>query len=498
MRLLYRTSTSFERLACLLAAAVLAGCASTPAPFDAPAHSAQPCVEHAAAWDRAVTEAGVVDAQHARVPGFSYLRVDRFLAAHPAAGEGAPGAAAWVQALRALDREARGIELANLPAPARTALAAAAGGDPAAVSERCGARQVQGVLADSGRLARVRRVATVPDSYIPVARVLGLYPITSVPVLAGVDRLHADFRDTFATPLQELPVRGRLQRYAPALVSAASPAAPGAGWPRDALGMTRPDDETLAALFAAHAPEWEIDVVGDDDRIGTPRWTARGPSVDVTAPVVYQHHSHTWFEGEALLQLSYVVWFPSRPPAFVGDPFAGRLDGLTWRVTLDRDGRPLLYDVMHNCGCYHLFLSTPRLARAAPARRYEEPPLVVQQVPDGGGGLVLRLASRTHHLLRAYRDPGPSRGVARAVEDYAMEDYDALRSLPTTDGGRRSLFAADGLVPESARSERFFLWPMGVPSAGAMRQWGRHATAFVGVRHFDDADLVGRYFVRSR
>jgi hypothetical protein len=28
-----------------------------------------------------------------------------------------------------------------------------------------------------------------------------------------------------------------------------------------------------------------------------------------------------------------------------------------------------------------------------------------------------------------------------------------------------------------------------------MRQWGRHATAFIGRRHFDDPWLVERYFV---
>jgi hypothetical protein len=27
-----------------------------------------------------------------------------------------------------------------------------------------------------------------------------------------------------------------------------------------------------------------------------------------------------------------------------------------------------------------------------------------------------------------------------------------------------------------------------------MRQWGRHATAFVGRRHFDEADLLERRF----
>jgi hypothetical protein len=36
---------------------------------------------------------------------------------------------------------------------------------------------------------------------------------------------------------------------------------------------------------------------------------------------------------------------------------------------------------------------------------------------------------------------------------------------------------------------------MGVREPGAMRQWGRHATAFVGRQHFDDADLFARYFV---
>jgi hypothetical protein len=31
-----------------------------------------------------------------------------------------------------------------------------------------------------------------------------------------------------------------------------------------------------------------------------------------------------------------------------------------------------------------------------------------------------------------------------------------------------------------------------------MRQWGRHATAFVGRRHFDDPWLFERYFALDR
>ena len=56
------------------------------------------------------------------------------------------------------------------------------------------------------------------------------------------------------------------------------------------------------------------------------------------------------------------------------------------------------------------------------------------------------------------------------------------------------MFGDDGLVAGTQRGERWILWPMGVPEPGAMRQWGYHATAFVGRRHFDDADLLERYF----
>lgn len=39
------------------------------------------------------------------------------------------------------------------------------------------------------------------------------------------------------------------------------------------------------------------------------------------------------------------------------DLLAGRFDGIQWRVTLDHYGRPLIYDSIHPCGCYHLFFA---------------------------------------------------------------------------------------------------------------------------------------------
>ena len=79
----------------------------------------------------------------------------------------------------------------------------------------------------------------------------------------------------------------------------------------------------------------------------------------------------------------------------------------------------------------------------------------------------------------------------------AWEDYDVLRSLPS-DNEYRSLFGTHGLVAGTERSERFLLWPMGIRSPGAMRQWGRHSTAFVGRRHFDDAFLIESLFERTQ
>jgi hypothetical protein len=62
--------------------------------------------------------------------------------------------------------------------------------------------------------------------------------------------------------------------------------------------------------------------------------------------------------------------------------------------------------------------------------------------------------------------------------------------LPLPGGGHRSLFANNGILTASARPERFLLWPFGVESPGAMRQYGTHAIAFYGRRHLDDPYLL--------
>ena len=57
------------------------------------------------------------------------------------------------------------------------------------------------------------------------------------------------------------------------------------------------------------------------------------------------------------------------------------------------------------------------------------------------------------------------------------------------------MFDRYGLVPGTQRLERYILWPTGVLSPGALRQWGHHAVAFVGRRHFDDPFYMQKMYI---
>ena len=157
--------------------------------------------------------------------------------------------------------------------------------------------------------------------------------------------------------------------------------------------------------------------------------------------------------------------------------------------------KPWLYDAIHNCGCYHQFFPSHQLRlRDDLPTFYFEPPLLTQPGP-AQQPLVLRIAHHTHFIQRLYHDESTA-GLSLEAQPLAWEEYDVLRSLPA-DEGYRSLFGAHGLITGTERTERFLLWPMGIRSPGAMRQWGRHPTAFVGRRHFDDAFLIESLFERT-
>jgi len=487
------------------AAAVLGcGCTTLEAPFRAHLESAAPQVRECAEWfqalDARIDAAGVRDAQDARVAGFPYLRANRLLASlRPAAETNEAILRALAERMLALDAEARRYEIMNLPAGPVADLRdmADAGAQRLALERtpRC-ARLLHDIdLAQPEARQELLRRAAVADDYSTLYRILGLYPVSQLFLAAGVRRYEEETQRAFlaepalspgASLLRLAPPPGeRLSRARVARIIEYAAANP--------LGIPQPEEAELQELFAAYAPSLEIVVQADYDRIGALRWRRDStvPEVDGAVQVVYVHPAWTRYRDRVLLQLVYTVWFPERPPQSEGDILAGKLDGITWRVTLAPDGAPLLYDSIHPCGCYHLFFPTPR-ARALPGPGgLDEWMFSPQSLPEIAETErpLLRIASGTHYLEKVAVVRG-SDSLAR----YDFRPYGALRSLPRLDGGRASAFGPDGLVPGSERPERSLLWPSGIVSAGAMRQWGRQATAFVGRRHFDDADLLEKRF----
>jgi hypothetical protein len=478
------------RLAALACLVVAAGCAVLER------EPPSPEVERCQAWyrdlDRAVEEAGVRDAQDTRVRGFPYLRVDRLHASlRDKARTSEAALHAWVDALLDLDRRGRLHELRNLPNPPLS---------PHEALQRtvdCGRLLREIDLAQPERRAALVERARVPDDYSDASRMLGLYPLTRLVFAAGVRRWEEAARAPFATRPGAPP--DTVIRYAPPArvqISRAAIAGVLARSRTDPLGRPTLTEPELLELGIAYAPTFEVEVKADYDRPGALHWRAAAdtPEVDNSRSVVYLSATHTRYrrgpQDHILLQLVYTIWFAERPPLEEADLLAGRLDGLVWRVTLAPDGEPLLYDSMHPCGCYHQFFPTPRARlRPAPDPR-EEWAFVPQSVPrvaDGDRPRV-RVASATHYI-----EGIELAGDADARVRYDFRDADELRSLPRG-AGSRSAFGPDGLIAGTERAERFLFWPMGIASAGAMRQWGRHATAFVGRRHFDDADLLERRF----
>ncbi len=162
-------------------------------------------------------------------------------------------------------------------------------------------------------------------------------------------------------------------------------------------------------------------------------------------------------------------------------------------MTIDSAGEALVYDSMHACGCYHLFFPTDKVAARDLPDTLDESLFAPQTLSkaESSERVVLRIESGTHYLQRVLMAAEQDSATAVA---YRLQDERTLTTLARRGGGTRSAYGEDGMIPGSERGERWFFWPMGIESAGQMRQWGHHATAFVGRRHFDDPLLFDAYF----
>lgn len=418
------------------------------------------------------------DAQYHRLPGFAGLRSDRLLAALGPSARTPRQRRLWLQRLAERDAEASRIEIAQLPpAPRQVWHSASRQGALGA----CRGDQVRRLTGDAQAFAAALEAARVPDDYRDGARLLGLNPLIAPLFRRGI----AAWQQT-AAQAQAPADEARWLGYRPlGRGSAGTPLR----LEQDALGLPQADAGQLEALFARHAPWLRIEQASPSDRIGSPYYGADGSRrFNDQQPRLYQHHGWSRLNGRWHLQLVYQFWFARRPKPHALDLYGGELDGLLWRVTLDRHGNALLYDSIHPCGCWHAFYLP-----AGSALQFRQPPdeetrQAHQLSLAGTQAATLWLSAGEHRLVWV-----DARRPSYPPLAYQRDALDRLRQLAHPQG-RRSLYAGDGLVPGSERLERWLLWPSGVRSPGAMRQWGRHATAFIGRAHFDDPRLLERYF----
>lgn len=591
----------------------LAGCASLLGgdPDAGLSTEARGCLQFFSVLDRRVGVAGVRDGAAHRLPGFPYLRSDRFTASFASRFAGdqvgrADGEAVdkrafvrgreiadvafdtWLGRMIQLDRQARAYEIDNLPAGSFPVAGYADGPTVRAQVSHCGRVLVSEHGSDPRRRVDLVRASEVPDEYSGLLRLAGLYPITGIGIASGIRRWESQSREAFARQrLASDTDQVVYQRYVPGepgregevadqasrlpLTDPTPLAIEGARAvlrqaPVDALGVPLLDPAATEQLARAYAPTFEIATSAEHDRFGPLQWIDLeglvGPKadrywldVDSSQPVVYFQLAYARYGSAVLPQIVYTIWFPERMATERTDLEAGRIDGLIWRVTLDPFGVPLLYDSVHPSGCCHQFFHTRRLMpRSAPADRqigewaFSPIGVPVEQwladrgrpVVDGGrqaegragsptvppasasssdpaavdpgaaldpaaaddpaaevGPLALHVATHSHQLVGVGWPNAPWSEPQALNPPYRLVPADELRTLARPGSTPRSVYDPDGRIIGSERVMRFVLWPAGISNAGAQRQYGRLATAFVGRRHFDDPDLLeARYRLR--
>jgi hypothetical protein len=323
------TTNRFEII--LLAVLLLGGCAHWSQTMTSPLrdHLAGPaasltrsCAELFTEAERRVAAAGVIDSETARIPGFPYLRVDRFLADFRNEIDG-PAFDAWIDRMQQLAMRGWRVKLANVTSADRRVVETslkgipAAGGGLEAGLRDCTELLRRADLNESAERELLRSRAVVPAEYRAWQRVVGLYPLTALLFRLGIRRWHDEVRATYARPRESLPIDGTLVRYRPEVdlgpvstkeITRILPEAYD-----NALKIPQPIGADRERLFAAFAPVFEVDTVSADDRIGAPQWeTGELPRIDTHRPTVYRRLSHTRVGRQVLLQLNYTIWFPAR------------------------------------------------------------------------------------------------------------------------------------------------------------------------------------------
>ncbi len=485
-------------ISCLLS---LAGCTSfiaqrPPLSLERP----KECQAFLIALDDEVEKAGVRDAATHPVPGFPYLRTNRFLSRVKDDIHSEQGREQWSRWMWMLDLEARKKEISNLPNPNVSSFSSKQGRPSNRPQFYEQAKSCSETLFRHDRTRpdfyeTLTPLVDVPDEYSFAMRALGLYPLVAIPVAIATNLSQKRIRSWFNTSPENLPVDGRLRAFVPsenlslgenevqANIDISS---------KNSQGVPLPDQDHGEKLVRHFAPVFVQDVAAPYDEIGRIVWSGDCPDVDQTRPTVYYYFSNAFLKGKPILQINYVIWYSERAGRRTPWMERGHLDGLTLRVSLDETGKPFMMDTISDCGCYHLFAPQKERVAQTVSKPFKFDPFVPQWLPDVSADqrLAVRLNSGWHqvqHLIAAKDFPGPI--------PYELLPYDILEALPRQDGQTESIFNSKGITKCSKRAERFILFSMGIPKIGSMRQRGHHAIELIGRARFDDPNLFDESFI---
>lgn len=463
--------------------ATLAGCAAStpkPDPFVGWYKSYRTCRAEYEAMDARVDAAGVRDAGYHRVPGYPYLRTDRTLASFAREVRSLEEVGGWIRRMRETDQEAREFEYINLGLSLQQA---------AIQRDRflnCG-RSLAGIEFVDEPEEYARLLAAVPprDEYSTTQRAMGFYVLAAPAMRARIEARQRALDQAYAQAVDQLAANAPLKLWK------AKPAADlslvNIDFRRvipDELGFPGFTDSTFRALAEYHAPQLWIETASDADQPALPLLTAQGPSADPAQPLAHFQITFARFGGQPLLQINYLFWFK-------GADANAPLDGFIWRVTLDAKAQPLIYESLHASGRDHRWYPVQPLARRERNGDAHGIPVVAPQ-PAPAHQATLRISAGTHEILRVV-DSGAVHGDA--AQTFEIRRYEDLLTLPAPNGGTRSLFGPDGLVPGPHGGDPDGGFSSGIREPGALRQLGRHTVTPVGRAHFDDPFLLESVFV---
>ncbi|HUY33027.1 MAG TPA: hypothetical protein VMV69_09615 [Pirellulales bacterium] len=280
------------------------------------------------------------------------------------------------------------------------------------------------------------------------------------------------------------------------------------GSPRSPLSAEQVAAATLEQLAQHYAPiyvqghepakagkyAWPV----EDDSIGR-AYLIRRPNgklatqIDTGRPTVYAFAEKRRLGDREHVQLTYTVWYPRHPRTKKVDIEAADIDSGVLRLTLDGQNRPLFYETVLACGCYHkVFVES--VVEAEARRVYGQPVKgkkfavekpasmaldwevagEVRTPPDGPCAPVVFVSGGEHRVVglqssAGFRWPDP----ARTVWPYRLAGYRELMAAPVDDGAETApIFNSndDQQVWGADRMERFiFMW-IGTNDAGHPRR----------------------------